>query len=101
MATILVNLEERAEALQIELDAVKETAKLREASLAATFATTLEEERAKRTAVERDLARRVEAYENLLKRYNASTPWYRSNWFTFAAGAVLSGGTCAAASISR
>ncbi len=101
MATILGELEERAEALRIELDAAREVAKLREASLAETFAATLEEERAKRAAVERDLARRVEAYENLLKRCDASSPWYRSNWFTFAAGAVLSGGACAAVSIAR
>lgn len=101
MATILGELEEQVEVLRIELDSVRETAKLREASLTETFAVTLDEERAKRTAVERDLTRRVEAYENLLKRCNTSPPWYRSNWFTFAAGAVLSGGACATASIAR
>ena len=97
LAKVVTELEARAERARVDLEAERATAKVRERAAEAVAEARLEAERAKRAAVEADLARQKSTYEGALSKANASASWYQSPYLHFLLGNVVAGGLCAAA----
>lgn len=99
LAKVITTLEGEAAKLRVELAAERKAAQVRQEAAVAKLQAELELERAKRLALEGDLARRVRFYEGVLTDRNLDPPWYKSRYLAFVTGAVVSAGVCAAGAV--